>query len=375
MKATLVISRGSDSGEIYDLPEGREIQIGRSSQNDLPLRDSQVSRYHCQVANRDGEIILSDLGSRNGSCVNGKRVKVMTTLLNGDVVQIGGTRFVIHVEADDSLSDDAPSADDPEGRYAGRLRTMDRDEPAQWVALAQWCDKDGLAARAEECRAKAKELQSSQFPTGNRLKLSEYRARLAEHGLELCPKCRTRGYVDPAHEDCFGTGIDLSGVELPPIPDGESGALEEVQLDDLRYVDMLARLGLLGEFADPRRVFACPAQFRALIVRVPWVKRIWIGFAERVLERLQVPVTPDATEELVAMFAEKMIHDWRRLVATIYKLKAMPTDVIVRLTPRSLDKFGRSAVLSAIVQERFGRHDERPAGHDSREFTAAGAGG
>lgn len=70
----------------------RVIRIGRSSQNDFPINDPYVGRFHCQIMQHDnGQYTLSDLGSSNGTYVNGIRVSGQTVLNPNDVVRIGNT--------------------------------------------------------------------------------------------------------------------------------------------------------------------------------------------------------------------------------------------------------------------------------------------
>jgi adenylate cyclase len=67
--------------------------IGRSSECDLPLQDEDVSRKHCLVEIRDGEFYVRDLGSANGTFVNGKGVQV-ARLADGDAITVGSSRLV-----------------------------------------------------------------------------------------------------------------------------------------------------------------------------------------------------------------------------------------------------------------------------------------
>lgn len=68
------------------------VTIGRSSQNEVTINDSKVSRHHCQIIQHDnGSFSLSDFGSTNGTYVNGKRVRGEVWLNPNDVVRIGDT--------------------------------------------------------------------------------------------------------------------------------------------------------------------------------------------------------------------------------------------------------------------------------------------
>src|SRR6476660_3557021 len=66
------------------------LRVGRALDNDLVLSDDRVSRHHGQLSVRFGTLLYVDLGSTNGSFVNGVRVTEIA-LGPGDVVQLGGS--------------------------------------------------------------------------------------------------------------------------------------------------------------------------------------------------------------------------------------------------------------------------------------------
>lgn len=65
--------------------------MGRSPDADFLLDDPYASEFHLRLAMRDGQVVLHDLGSTNGTYVNGRRVTVPTPLSRGDAVQVGKT--------------------------------------------------------------------------------------------------------------------------------------------------------------------------------------------------------------------------------------------------------------------------------------------
>ncbi|HYQ17688.1 MAG TPA: DUF4388 domain-containing protein [Polyangiaceae bacterium] len=79
---------GKYQGGEYPLAEGQEIVIGRSSELDMVLVEEMVSRKHARIALTDGTISIEDLGSTNGTFVNGEKVQ-QGTLREGDRVLIG----------------------------------------------------------------------------------------------------------------------------------------------------------------------------------------------------------------------------------------------------------------------------------------------
>jgi adenylate cyclase len=66
--------------------------LGRHPNNTIQLLDKIVSKEHCIVEVRDGRFVLRDLGSLNGTYVNGERVRGETWLKHGDEIALGSTR-------------------------------------------------------------------------------------------------------------------------------------------------------------------------------------------------------------------------------------------------------------------------------------------
>lgn len=87
-KATL-----EGSGGVIEL-EGT-LRIGRGQDNGLIISDVRVSRYHCRIEPTEQGWEIVDLGSRNGTFVNGRTV-MRKVLLDGDRIEIGGRVFVFH---------------------------------------------------------------------------------------------------------------------------------------------------------------------------------------------------------------------------------------------------------------------------------------
>jgi FHA domain len=65
--------------------------LGRSSETDVVLDDPYASDFHMRLVAQDNGIMLHDLGSTNGTYVNGRRVTAPTQLRRGDTIQVGKT--------------------------------------------------------------------------------------------------------------------------------------------------------------------------------------------------------------------------------------------------------------------------------------------
>jgi len=94
--AQLDVMAGSETRQVI-LDPGSVCRIGRDEQSTIVLADKQVSRQHAMVqCGPAGQCLLSDLGSRNGTWLNQRRVIAPAALKEGDRVQIGDCVIVFH---------------------------------------------------------------------------------------------------------------------------------------------------------------------------------------------------------------------------------------------------------------------------------------
>ena len=89
---TLLVLQGPDKGRRFELPDSPAL-VGRDSRQ-LPLTDNTVSRRHCELLPEDGEWVVRDMGSSNGTYINGQRVNQRYTLKVGDQIRVGRTLMV-----------------------------------------------------------------------------------------------------------------------------------------------------------------------------------------------------------------------------------------------------------------------------------------
>jgi pSer/pThr/pTyr-binding forkhead associated (FHA) protein len=97
MKAKLIVLRGHPRGKALPLPHG-EFVIGRGSECYLRPNSYFVSRQHCLLRVSDRGVLIRDLGSTNGTLINGARVVGERALRHHDLIQIGPLVFALHVE-------------------------------------------------------------------------------------------------------------------------------------------------------------------------------------------------------------------------------------------------------------------------------------
>jgi pSer/pThr/pTyr-binding forkhead associated (FHA) protein len=97
---TLQSVEPAEAGLTFRLLPGTLKTLGRAPRADFVVDAALVSRVHCRFTLNDiNELELEDLGSTNGTFVNGKKI-LRATLSNGDKLTIGRVQFVVNAEAD-----------------------------------------------------------------------------------------------------------------------------------------------------------------------------------------------------------------------------------------------------------------------------------
>ncbi len=105
MKVQLIVVRGKPEGKVIPLA-GPKFKIGRGETCHLRPNSEQVSREHAEFTIESSAVIVRDLGSRNGTLVNGKALTTECKLKDRDLVQVGPLTFAVSIL-------DAPKAATP----------------------------------------------------------------------------------------------------------------------------------------------------------------------------------------------------------------------------------------------------------------------
>jgi len=100
---SLFVIRGHDQGMRFELAES-SVRLGRDSSSAIQLHDTEVSRQHAEFRRNEDGYTVADLGSSNGTYVNGQRIE-RHTLQSGDQVQVGGT-LMLYTGSSDEADDD-----------------------------------------------------------------------------------------------------------------------------------------------------------------------------------------------------------------------------------------------------------------------------
>jgi pSer/pThr/pTyr-binding forkhead associated (FHA) protein len=228
---------GKYQGGEYPLADSGEVVIGRSSELDLVLIEDMVSRKHARLTLQPGQITISDLGSTNGTFVNGEKVK-RARLKDGDRILIGTSILkLVSVTRQAGAAMDARAAQEnlertaeaQEKRAGGRSAVQGRLEEVPLVDLLQLLStskKTGAIVingyRGGRVHLRAGKVVSAVIDADPTLPPRKALFRMvswAQGGFEFVPQ----------------------EGDLPPMPDEISEGTEQLVMEAMHQVDELAR--------------------------------------------------------------------------------------------------------------------------------------
>ncbi|HSR47624.1 MAG TPA: FHA domain-containing protein [Anaerolineales bacterium] len=123
----LIAQAGPLVGHRWQLA-GSQMLIGRGPECDIAIPDRQISRHHARLQRTSEGFVVEDMGSKNGTHVNGVKIDGPMVLQDGDVIQVAFTLELVFVAHDATL----PMQGEGFG-FMGRLR-LDAASHQVWVA-------------------------------------------------------------------------------------------------------------------------------------------------------------------------------------------------------------------------------------------------
>lgn len=105
LDAYLVSRDGKHWGDVYRLKQGTMYTLGRVSTNDIPIPDDRCSRRHCALYQQGAEWFVRDLGSRNGTRLNGEKIALAMPVKSGDWIRIGKTKLLFTTDLSQAAQD------------------------------------------------------------------------------------------------------------------------------------------------------------------------------------------------------------------------------------------------------------------------------
>jgi signal transduction histidine kinase len=134
---TLLVLQGPDKGRRFELPDAPAL-LGRDSRQ-IPLTDQTVSRRHAELLPVEGEWLLKDLGSVNGSYINGSRVDNRRELKLGDQIRVGRSLLVFGAQPgiSRSSSGNVSLAGEEMGMDSAIMHTVASNEDSMVLAVPE----------------------------------------------------------------------------------------------------------------------------------------------------------------------------------------------------------------------------------------------
>jgi pSer/pThr/pTyr-binding forkhead associated (FHA) protein len=115
MKVSLVVASGAHEGKVIQIT-GPQFLIGRDTQCHLRPASQAISKHHCGIQVRDGQIYIQDFGSTNGTLVNDELIRGTEVLVvDGASLKLGPLDFIVRIELASPKPDGTPlPGDTPE---------------------------------------------------------------------------------------------------------------------------------------------------------------------------------------------------------------------------------------------------------------------
>lgn len=133
MKPILIILNGDRAGERLILEDGKRYILGRDRSADITLEEKKISRRHACLYWDKGtkDVVIEDLGSLNGTMVNGESISGAVKLSNGDRIQVGSFLLKIDMHDVSAVSIDPVQTDK---RYKSTPSIEESFEPIEPVS-------------------------------------------------------------------------------------------------------------------------------------------------------------------------------------------------------------------------------------------------
>ena len=128
---SLVAQAGPLNGQRWILKG--DVILGRDDACQVIIQNRQVSRYHARLVNKPDGVQLEDLGSKNGTHVNGQEVVEPLILQDGDIIQIAYAQQFVFLSSDSTLPLELPPGEAGENLPVPRLLRLDKRARRVWI--------------------------------------------------------------------------------------------------------------------------------------------------------------------------------------------------------------------------------------------------
>ncbi len=128
---SLIAQTGPLNGQRWSIKG--DVIVGRDDSCNVVIQNRQVSRYHARFISLPQGVQLEDLGSKNGTHINGHAVVEPVILQDGDVIQIAYAQQFIYLSSDSTLPLELPVENQSETLPSSRLLRLDKRSRRVWI--------------------------------------------------------------------------------------------------------------------------------------------------------------------------------------------------------------------------------------------------
>ncbi len=151
--AYLVIQEGSRWTDVFSLVPGRRTTIGRSSGSHIVIRHERCSRQHAELFAEDGDWVVRDNASRNGTRIDAQPIHGDQVIRPGQTLEIAGCQMVFVHDIADAFEHEAPTA---AGNASEASGTLDEQQTVEGIDAGQITHRKGKTQFLDQRFRKAK---------------------------------------------------------------------------------------------------------------------------------------------------------------------------------------------------------------------------
>jgi hypothetical protein len=127
----LIAQAGPLNGQRWILKD--DVIIGRDESCNVVIQNRQVSRYHARFVNVKHGVKIEDLGSKNGTHINGQQINEPIMLQDGDVIQIAFAQQFVYLSSDSTIQLDQPASKPAELVQNRRMLHLEKRSRRVWI--------------------------------------------------------------------------------------------------------------------------------------------------------------------------------------------------------------------------------------------------
>jgi pSer/pThr/pTyr-binding forkhead associated (FHA) protein len=157
MKLKLKVLQGASANQEIAVPVAKFL-VGRGEECHLRPKSPAISRHHCAILTANGQASVKDLGSKNGTFVNEKRIEGLTSIQSGDVLSFGPLTFEVII--DHTLG----GIKRPKVRDIADVAERTQKDVMQEDDIASWLEEGNVSGRSDDTSTRQFKLEEKPSP-------------------------------------------------------------------------------------------------------------------------------------------------------------------------------------------------------------------